>query len=262
VNAAGRRILSDVDLEIGSGEHVAVVGQSGSGKTTLAGLLLGWHRASSGAVWLGGELAQAETIQRLRRKTAWIDPAVQIWNRSMEHNLRYGNGDDLAQELRSALASADLAAVVERLPEGLASRLGEGGGLISAGEGQRVRLARAMLRKDVRLVILDEPFRGLDADKRRELLAEARRHWSDATLLYISHDIGTTLEFERVLVLEEGRIVEDGAPSALLQDPDSRFSALKKAEEAAHHEIWQNPLWRRWWMDRGELRGDEDKARP
>ena len=262
VNAAGHRILSDVDLEVRPGEHVAIVGPSGSGKTSLVGLLLGWHRAATGSVWVNGELAEAESIQRLRRTTAWVDPAVQIWNRSMEQNLCYGNGDsdgdNLAGRIRGAVESADLAGVVARLPEGIESSLGEGGGLLSGGEGQRVRLARAMLRKDVRLVILDEPFRGLDHDKRRELLAEARRRWSDATLLYISHDIDTTLDFERVLVIDEGRIAEDGAPRELLESPGSRFSGLREAEQAVQSEIWRDPLWRRWWMDHGELRGDAD----
>jgi ATP-binding cassette subfamily B protein len=262
VHAAGQRILSDVELQIRPGEHVAVVGPSGSGKTSLVGLLLGWHRASEGSVWVDGELASAEQIQRLRRKTAWVDPAVQIWNRSLSQNLRYGNGEDLAQGVRDAVKSADLAGVVERLPEGMESSLGEGGGLISGGEGQRVRLARAMLRKDARLVILDEPFRGLDRDKRRELLAMARLRFRDATLIYISHDIGTTLDFERVLVLDGGRVVEDGAPRELLESPGSRFSALREAERAVEDAVWRSPIWRRWWMDRGELRGDGGKASP
>lgn len=253
VQAGGHQILSGVDLEIRPGEHVAIVGPSGSGKTSFVGLLLGWHRASAGSFWINGELAQAEQIHRLRRETAWVDPSVQIWNRSFEQNLRYGNGEISGGNVRAAVNDADLAGVVERLPEGVESNLGEGGGMISGGEGQRVRFARALLRRGVRLAILDEPFRGLDHEQRRELLAVARRRWSAATLIYVSHDIDTALGFDRVMVVEGGHIVEDGAPSDLLSRGDSRLGALKAAQEVVDQEIWRSPAWRRWWMERGEL---------
>lgn len=260
VQAAGHTILSDIDLEIQPGEHVAVVGPSGSGKTSLVGLLLGWHRAAAGSVFIDGDLAQAEPIRRLRRMTAWVDPAVQLWNRSLDQNVRYGNEDHQdVDAARSAAESADLAEVIARLPKGMESSLGEGGALVSAGEGQRVRFARALLREGVRLAILDEPFRGLARDKRIELLGVARRAWRDATLIYVSHDINTALDFDRVLVVDGGQIVEDGAPSALLERPDSRFRALKEAEEALHEELWRSPVWRRFLMERGALREVGDK---
>jgi ATP-binding cassette subfamily B protein len=111
--------------------------------------------------------------------------------------------------------------------------LGEGGGLVSGGEGQRVRLVRALLRPGVQLVILDEPFRGLDFQQRRELLHRSRQLWSGATLLSISHDIAETMTFPRVLVIEAGRIVEDGSPTALAQQKDSRFHAMMEVQLAA-----------------------------
>ena len=97
-----------------------------------------------------------------------------------------------------------------------------------AGEGQRVRLARAMLRPDVRLVILDEPFRGLDFEQRGVLLSRAREHWKDATLLSISHNISETMPFARVLVIDDGRVVEDGAP-AELRERAGRYGSLHRA---------------------------------
>jgi ATP-binding cassette subfamily B protein len=146
------------------------------------------------------------------------------------------------------------------LPEGLQTRLGEGGGLVSGGEGQRVRLARALLRADVRLAILDEPFRGLDRERRRELLTRARRLWQDATLLCITHDVGETLDFPRVLVLEAGRIVEDGPPSDLAARPGSRYRALLDAEHEVREGLWASALWRRLRMERGRL--SETERRP
>lgn len=254
VVAAGQQILVDVDLELRPGEHVAIVGPSGSGKSSLVGLLLGWHQPAAGTITVDGAPLQADVLQRLRCATAWVDPGIQIWNRSLTRNLRYGNEgvDDAA--VAAAIAAADLEGVVSRLPLGADTPLGEGGGLVSGGEGQRVRLARALLKSDARLAILDEPFRGLDGDKRRELLAAARVRWQATTMVYVSHDIDTALGFSRVLVIEGGRIVEDGAPAELLVAPGSRLAALHAAQEALHREVWGDPTWRRWRMERGVLR--------
>src|SRR5262249_47411318 len=210
VVASGHQVLQDIHLRIAPGSQVAVVGPSGAGKSTLVGLLLGWHRASSGRVLVDGELLEGKRLSALRRQTAWVDPAIQLWNRSFVDNLEYGTPPDSERRLRDALEAAELHGLVEQLPEGLQTTLGEGGALVSGGEGQRVRLGRAMLRSSARLVILDEPFRGLDREKRHLMLARAREWWPRATLICITHDIGQTMKFPRVLILEGGRMVEDG----------------------------------------------------
>lgn len=261
VHAGGQQILADIELELRPGEHVAIVGASGSGKTSLVGLLLGWHRSSRGSLWIDGRRARAEVIHELRRETAWVDPAVALWNRSLAANLRYGNGPVSDAELGKALATADLLDVVARLEHGLDTSIGESGGLLSGGEGQRVRFARALLRPGVRLCVLDEPFRGLEKERREALLAAARERWRDATLLYVSHDIDAALDFDRVLVVEGGRIIEDGAPQQLLAQPSSRLAALHAARTAAQLEVWGDPSFRRWWMADGELRERDGSAR-
>jgi ATP-binding cassette subfamily B protein len=100
-------------------------------------------------------------------------------------------------------------------------------------------------------VILDEPFRGLDRERRRALMDRARELWSDATLLCITHDVGETMGFERALVIEGGRIVEDGSPRALAGRPDSRYSQLLDAENSVHAGLWAAAEWRRLRMDGG-----------
>jgi ATP-binding cassette subfamily B protein len=125
--------------------------------------------------------------------------------------------------------------------------------LVSGGEGQRARFARALLRPGVRLAILDEPFRGLDFEQRRKLLARSREIWRDATLLAISHDIAEALTFERVLVIEHGRIVEDGDPRELARNPESRFHAMLEAEAAIREEFWNGPEWRHLSLKNGQL---------
>jgi ABC-type bacteriocin/lantibiotic exporter with double-glycine peptidase domain len=256
VHAGGNAILDNVALTIGAGEHVAIVGRSGAGKSTLAGLLLGWNKPTLGAVLVDGEPLDGARLVDLRRQTAWVDPSVQLWNRSLFDNLRYGDAGRVMANIGSVIDTAELNDVLEQLPAGLQSPLGEGGGLTSGGEGQRVRFGRALLRDPVRLAILDEPFRGLDHDTRHDLLARARDVWRDATLLCVTHDIEETLSFERVIVIEAGRVVCDGPPSLLASQPDSPFAALLAAERAVKADLWSGGRWRRWRMRDGQIAED------
>jgi ATP-binding cassette subfamily B protein len=134
--------------------------------------------------------------------------------------------------LGKVLQATGLTSLLAKLPDGLATPLGEGGALLAAGEAQRVRLARAMLQPEVRLAVLDEAFLGLERDQRKSLLAEARQHWCRSTLLYVTHDIAEARSFERVLILENGKIVEDGNPRMLARIASSRFRRLSQAQDA------------------------------
>jgi ABC-type transport system involved in cytochrome bd biosynthesis fused ATPase/permease subunit len=143
--------------------------------------------------------------------------------------------------------------LLNSLPDGLQTPLGESGALVSGGEGQRVRLGRAMLRRQARLVIMDEPFTGLDRPRRDRLLQRAREIWHHATLLYITHNIDEASAFGRVLVMAGGRIVEDGAPCDLGQQPASRYAALLKSEAAVHSSFMSSALWRQLRVERKTL---------
>jgi ATP-binding cassette subfamily B protein len=251
VQVSGHAILEHVDLHIASGTHVAIVGSSGAGKSTLVGLLLGWHQPAAGQLMVDGAVLDAAANCRLRADTAWVDPTVQVWNRPLLENLTYGS--DNVEDLGTVLEAAGLLPVVARLPQGLATPLGEGGSLLSAGEAQRVRFARAMLRRDPRLVVLDEPFVGLERDRRRTLLVRARQHWRDSTMLYVTHDLAETRAFDRVVVLEHGRIVEDGHPLHLAQMAASRYRRLLLSHEASVSRFNRGLDWRRIRLDRGRI---------
>ena len=252
VVAGGHQILRGIDLEIPAGSHVAIVGVSGAGKSSLVGLLLGWHRAVAGVVSVDGEPMTPEALASLRRQTAWVDPEVQIWNRSLLRNLTYGVDEGRAQEIGTVIDQAELVGVMEKLTDGLQAELGEGGGLVSGGEGQRVRFGRGLFRKGVRLAVLDEPFRGLARSQRTQLLERARRHWNDATLLCITHDVGETRRFPRVVVIEEGRVVEDGAPEELAAR-NGAYHRMLQAEEEVFHQIWGDAGWRRLSIRNGSI---------
>src|SRR5262249_11537927 len=119
VRAGGHTILEGVSLDIAAGEHVAIVGPSGAGKSSLVGLLLGWYRASSGEVPVDGHPLDVETLEALRRTTAWVDPAVQLWNRSLIDNMVYGAPRGAEQAVGRIVEHADLQRLLETLPQGL-----------------------------------------------------------------------------------------------------------------------------------------------
>jgi ATP-binding cassette subfamily B protein len=254
VRSAGHSILEAIDLDIAPATHVAIVGASGAGKSTLLGLLLGWHRPADGDLLVDEQSLTMEQLDILRRSTAWVDPGVQIWNRPLLENLMYGSHN--VEEVGPVLEMCGLLPVVAKLPQGLATALGEGGALLSAGEAQRVRLARAMLRKDTRLVVLDEPFLGLERDRCRALLAQARQRWDGCTLLYVTHDISETRAFDRVLVMESGRLVEDGDPLYLAQTPSSRYRRMLQTQEHVLRRIVADSDWKRIRLESGRIVSD------
>jgi ABC-type transport system involved in cytochrome bd biosynthesis fused ATPase/permease subunit len=253
VRVAGHTVLEDINLDIQPCSHIAIVGASGAGKSTLAGILLGWHRPASGRVLADHKILDGAGCARLRHETAWVEPAVQLWNRSLLDNIRYGSPETALPDT-GLFEQACLHELLEKLPEGLQNKLGEGGALVSGGEGQRVRLARGLMKPGARLAIMDEPFRGLDRQQRHELLSRARNHWRAATLLCITHDVRETMAFPRVLVMEAGRIVEDGSPADLVAKLHSRYRQILDAENAVRNNLWSSPAWRHLRLEDGKLR--------
>jgi ABC-type bacteriocin/lantibiotic exporter with double-glycine peptidase domain len=223
VHVGGLPVLRVEELAIPAGAAVAVVGRSGSGKSTLAGLLLGWHRAVSGRVLVDGELLEPVGV---RQRAAWVDPTVTVWNRSLAANLGYGV-DGAARDVAGAVGLGAVRAVLG------GGALGERGWLVPGPVAQRVRVGRMAARDGVRLAVLDEPFQGLDRDSRRELLGRVRAWWPGATVLFVTHDVADVIGFDRVLVIDNGEVAEDGRPATLAARPDSRYRALLDAERQA-----------------------------
>jgi ATP-binding cassette subfamily B protein len=144
---------------------------------------------------------------------------------------------------------------VPELGHGLQEPLGEGGGRLSGGEAQRLRFARAWLRRGVRLALMDEPFRGLDAEQRRALLRAALARWREATVLCVTHSPGEAAACDRVVVIEGGRVVEDGASGELAAWGESRFAAMLAAE-ARFAAALGGPGWRRLRLSKGRIEED------
>jgi ATP-binding cassette subfamily B protein len=256
----GHTTLSGLNLRVEAGEHVAIIGTSGAGKSSLAGLLLGWNKPAGGELRVDGRVLDGARVAALRRATAWVSSQVHLWNESLLDNLQYGCQDSTT-EMAALLEEAELITVIEKLPDGMQTPLGESGRLLSGGEGQRVRFGRSLFREGVRLAILDEAFRGLERGRRRMLLETARRKWRHATLLHITHDVSETLTFNRVLVMDGGRIIEDGSPESLYHRPETRYRALVDAEDRVRECVWSDANWRRFNLTGGRLEPVSDGVR-
>lgn len=249
----GHPILKNLNLEIQQGEHISIVGKSGAGKSSLAGLLLGWDSPTQGELAINGEILEGTVIEDIRKKTVWLDPSIQLWNKSLIDNLKYGSESIDHDQVTEVLESADLFHILEKMPQGMQTKLGESGGLVSGGEGQRVRLGRALLKKSPKLVILDEPFRGLDREKRKQFIKKARTHWSNATLIFISHDISDTRSFDRVLVMNNGELIEDGNPKNLSRRKESKYKDLLAEEKEIQESIWEDKQWKQYTVEQGKI---------
>jgi len=257
VEASGHVVLDDCTLSLRPGEHVAIVGPSGAGKTTLVGLLLGWSRPVRGSIRIDGTPLDPQQRIALRAATAWIAPDVALWRGPLVDNVGYGSTGLAADELAAIADASELTQVITTLPDGWASPLGDSGRRLSGGEGQRVRVARALARRGVRLAVLDEAFRGMPLDQRTRLLGRCRAQWSGATLVHVTHDVIDALDFDRVLVVDGGRIVEDGNPTELSAQAGTRFASLLESDRA-RIAVLNGPGWRRLDLAAGRIVGDQD----
>ncbi|APR80477.1 ABC transporter, ATP-binding protein, MsbA family protein [Minicystis rosea] len=231
--SASAPALHDVSLSITPGELVALVGPSGAGKSTLADLLLRLHDPCTGAVRIDGrdlrELSQIE----LRRRIGIVTQEPFLFEDTIEENIRYGSPHATADDVRAAACAAQADAFIQRLPHGYATRVGRGGVQLSGGERQRLAIARTLL-KDPAIVVLDEPTSALDVESELLVSEAIERLTRGRTTVLVAHRLGTTLRADRVVVLEGGRVAEQGPPSALLQQegPFSRMMALWQASTA------------------------------
>ena len=212
----GRTGLEDLDLTIAPGERLAVVGPSGAGKSTLLQLLLGFIRPTAGSIQADGQPLDQLDPADWRRHLAWVPQKPHLFAGTLADNLRLARPDAGEAELYQALEQAQCLEFVERLPQGLDTPVGEGGHPLSGGQRQRLALARAFLRP-ARLVLLDEPTAHLDLESEARIQAAVDVLAGRATLIVVAHRLASVRRAERVVVLDQGRVVETGSHAALLE---------------------------------------------
>ncbi len=211
-----RPVLENINLRFPPGSVTALVGHSGSGKTTLAGLLPRFYTQNEGSILLDGRELADYQLDNLRQQIALVSQDVVLFNDTIIGNIAYGA---LADTDRDAVIRAATAAhameFIEKLPQGLETRLGESGTLLSGGQRQRLAIARALL-KDAPVLILDEATSALDTESERAIQDALKEVMKDRTTLVIAHRLSTIENADQVIVLREGRVIEQGTHEELL----------------------------------------------
>lgn len=209
--------LHGVSLRVAAGTTTAVVGSSGAGKTTIAYLASGVHRPQRGRVLLDGVPLDEIPPSRLHTDVGVVPQDPHLFHDTIAANLRYGRLDATDDELRAALDAAHLSDLLDRLPEGLATRVGARGYRLSGGERQRLAIARVLLQSP-RVLVLDEATSALDTVSEAAVRAALDRLAVGRTCLVIAHRLSTVIDADRIYVLDRGRVVEDGTHHDLLAD--------------------------------------------
>jgi ATP-binding cassette subfamily B protein len=211
----GRQVLTEVSLEAAPGETVAVVGPTGAGKSTLMGLVLRLHDPWSGRVVLDGRDLVDVELASLRANVALVLQESFLFPVSIAENISYGRPGADPEEIEAAARAANAHEFITALPEGYDTVVGDRGGTLSGGERQRIAIARAVL-KDAPILILDEPTSALDVGTEAKVIEALSRLMEGRTTLIIAHRLSTVRHVDRVVVLDNGRIVEQGPPAVLL----------------------------------------------
>ncbi len=210
-----REILRDVDFEIGPGQKVAVVGHSGAGKSTLSRLLFRFYDVTGGGVLIDGQDIRDVTQDSLRAAIGVVPQDTVLFNDSIYYNLAYGRPDASREEVERAAEMAHIRAFIEGLPDGWDTLVGERGLKLSGGEKQRVAIARAILKRP-RILVFDEATSSLDSHTEQAIQQTLAEVAEDHTTLVIAHRLSTVVDADRILVMQAGRIVEQGTHRQLL----------------------------------------------
>jgi ABC-type multidrug transport system fused ATPase/permease subunit len=214
----GRPALREVSFEVRRGESVAIVGASGAGKSTLASLVVRFYDPQSGRITMDGHDLRALTLRSLRENVALVLQDPIVFGASIRENIAYGRPGATAEDVERAARAANAHEFIAGLPEGYDTVAGERGVTLSGGQRQRISIARAFV-KDAPVLILDEPTSALDAENERAILDALGRLMHGRTTLIIAHRLSTVRHADRIVVLQDGVVVEQGTHTELLARP-------------------------------------------
>jgi ATP-binding cassette subfamily B protein len=226
----GRRVFDDFCLEIPAGQRTGLVGPSGGGKSTLLSLMQRFHDLERGRILVDGQDIAHTTQHSLRQAISLVPQDISLLHRSVMENIRYGRPGASDVEVRRAAEAARCLGFIEALPEGFSTVVGERGTRLSAGQRQRIAIARALL-KDTPILLLDEATSSLDGESEEMIRQALDRLMLNRTVIAIAHRLSTLRSFDRILVLESGRIMQDGPPNDLL-GRDGPYRLLVQREMA------------------------------
>ena len=214
--AEGDYVFEGLDLHVPAGQRLGLVGRSGSGKTTLTKLLLRLADVQEGHVLVDGQDISRCTQQSLRRQIAYVPQEALLFHRSIRENIAYGRPDATDDEIREAARLANALEFVDRLPNGMDTMVGERGVKLSGGQRQRVAIARAILA-DCPILVLDEATSALDSESEAAVQGALQNLMAGRTSIVVAHRLSTVASLDRIVVIEDGKIVEDGTHAELSQ---------------------------------------------
>jgi ATP-binding cassette subfamily B protein len=212
----GRKVFSTLNLHIESGQRVGLVGPSGSGKSTLFGLMQRFYDVQAGRILIHGQDISRVTQESVRAAISVVPQDISLLHRSVLENIRYGRPDASDAEVLEAAAAARCDEFIATLPEGLATIVGDRGVKLSGGQRQRIAIGRAFL-KDASILLLDEATSALDVESEEMIRDALERLMRGRTVVAIAHSLPTLRSFDRIVMLQDGRVVEDGDPDMLMQ---------------------------------------------
>jgi ABC-type multidrug transport system fused ATPase/permease subunit len=233
------KVLKGLSFSVEPGEAVALVGPSGSGKSTVVDLLLRLYEPESGSIFLDGKDISLIDAGWLRSQIAIVSQDVQLRNGTLADNLRIAKLDATEEELLSAIHDSGLGDFIQTLPDGLNTLVGERGSLLSGGQKQRLSLARALV-KDAAILVLDEASSALDPITEVQVNEAINKRKSKQTLFIISHRLSTVLAANRIIVIENGRMIEQGKHETLLESENGVYSRLFKREAEIGTQAFSN----------------------
>jgi ATP-binding cassette, subfamily B, bacterial len=222
---SGQHVLTDFILDVPAGQKVGLVGRSGAGKSTIIALLQRLYDPDAGDVLIDGQNIAHVTQESLRGSIAVVQQDISLFHRSLLENLRYGRPEASDEEVYRAVEAARCTEFISRLPEGYATLVGARGMKLSGGQRQRLAIARAFLM-DAPIVLLDEATSSLDTESEQSIQEALSRLLKGRTVIAIAHRLSTLDLFDRIVVLDRGRIVEDGVPRRLLQTKGGVYSRM------------------------------------
>jgi ATP-binding cassette subfamily B protein len=224
---SNRPALSGIDLEVPAGQTVALVGAMGSGKSTLVQLLPRLYDVTEGAVEIDGADVRSVELASLRNAIAVVNDDPFLFSATVHENIAYARPDASREEVERAAAAAQAAGFIDRLPKGYDTRIGERGLTLSGGQRQRIAIARAILA-DPRILILDDATSSVDASTEQEIKLALGGLLHDRTTFVIAHRLSTIALADRIVVLENGRLADDGSHAELLERSDLYRDIVEK----------------------------------
>ena len=234
-----KKVLQDITFHVKPGEKIALVGKSGSGKTTLVNLLPRFHDVTAGTILLDGIPLTDIRLDNLRRQIAYVGQDVVLFNDTIRNNIAYGDMQQIAEaHIMAAAKAANALEFIEKLPQGMDTVIGDNGVMLSGGQRQRLSIARAIL-SNAPILILDEATSALDTESERYIQAALDHLLTNRTTFIIAHRLSTIENADRILVMQEGEIIESGQHHELLalNGQYARLHAMQFHDENSHPDL-------------------------